>query len=92
MEVDEKAQFLSLETTLRMYWRDERINGNPLGGEEFVNVNGKAIDLFWVPDIFIDHAAPKVQYDQAGLNARHIVAAALGALGVAEVTALPVRA
>ena len=56
MEVDEKAQFLSLETTLRMYWRDERINGNPLGGEEFVNVNGKAIDLFWVPDIFIDQA------------------------------------
>ncbi len=45
-----------------------------------------------LPDIFIDHAAPKVQYDQAGLNARHIVAAALGALGVAEVTALPVRA
>ena len=25
LEVDEKAQFVSLETTLRMYWRDERI-------------------------------------------------------------------
>jgi 1-deoxy-D-xylulose-5-phosphate synthase len=36
-----------------------------------------------LPDRFIDHAAPKVQYDQAGLNARHIVAAAVGALGVA---------
>ncbi len=34
-----------------------------------------------LPDRFIDHAAPKVQYDQAGLNARHIVAAAVGALG-----------
>ncbi|WP_270934216.1 1-deoxy-D-xylulose-5-phosphate synthase [Falsiroseomonas oryzae] len=35
-----------------------------------------------LPDRFIDHAAPKVQYDQAGLNARHIVAAAVAALGV----------
>jgi len=34
-----------------------------------------------LPDRFIDHAAPKVQYDQAGLNARHIVATALTALG-----------
>jgi 1-deoxy-D-xylulose-5-phosphate synthase len=35
-----------------------------------------------LPDRFIDHAAPKVQYDEAGLNARHIVAAAVQALGV----------
>ena len=35
-----------------------------------------------LPDRFIDHAAPKAQYDQAGLAARHIVAAAVGALGV----------
>jgi 1-deoxy-D-xylulose-5-phosphate synthase len=34
-----------------------------------------------LPDRFIDHAAPKVQYDQAGLNAKHIVATAVGALG-----------
>ena len=54
LEVDEKAQFVSLETTLRMYWKDQRIKGNPLGGEDFVNVNGKAIELFWIPDIFID--------------------------------------
>ncbi|MGG5812023.1 1-deoxy-D-xylulose-5-phosphate synthase [Falsiroseomonas sp. CW058] len=45
-----------------------------------------------LPDAFIDHAAPKVQYDQAGLNARHIVAAALSALGVAELKAQPARA
>jgi 1-deoxy-D-xylulose-5-phosphate synthase len=45
-----------------------------------------------LPDRFIDHAAPKVQYDQAGLNARHIVATALAALGVAEAKALPARA
>jgi 1-deoxy-D-xylulose-5-phosphate synthase len=35
-----------------------------------------------LPDRFIDHAAPKVQYDQAGLNAKHIVATAVTALGV----------
>jgi 1-deoxy-D-xylulose-5-phosphate synthase len=45
-----------------------------------------------LPDTFIDHAAPKVQYDQAGLNARHIVATALSALGVAEAKAQPARA
>ena len=45
-----------------------------------------------LPDVFIDHAAPKVQYDQAGLNARHIVATALSALGVAEAKARPARA
>ncbi|NKC29902.1 1-deoxy-D-xylulose-5-phosphate synthase [Falsiroseomonas selenitidurans] len=45
-----------------------------------------------LPDCFIDHAAPKVQYDQAGLNARHIVATARAALGMAEAKAQPARA
>jgi 1-deoxy-D-xylulose-5-phosphate synthase len=34
-----------------------------------------------LPDRFIDHAAPARQYEWAGLNARHIVATALQALG-----------
>jgi 1-deoxy-D-xylulose-5-phosphate synthase len=34
-----------------------------------------------LPDRFIDHEAPNLQYDEAGLNARQIVAAALSALG-----------
>jgi len=34
-----------------------------------------------LPDRFIDHDAPAKQYDQAGLNARHIVETALTALG-----------
>ena len=55
-EVNEKAQYISLETSFRMWWRDERITGVPLGGEEFVRVNGKAIDNFWIPDVFIDQA------------------------------------
>lgn len=55
-EVNEKAQYISLETSLRLYWKDERITGVPLGNDDFVNVNGKAIDNFWVPDVFIDQA------------------------------------
>jgi 1-deoxy-D-xylulose-5-phosphate synthase len=43
-----------------------------------------------LPDRFLDHAAPKVQYDWAGLNAKHIVAAAVAALGVP--VAQPARA
>ncbi len=34
-----------------------------------------------LPDCFIDHEAPVKQYDEAGLNAPQIVAAALNALG-----------
>ncbi|MBU8540422.1 1-deoxy-D-xylulose-5-phosphate synthase [Falsiroseomonas tokyonensis] len=45
-----------------------------------------------LPDTFIDHAAPKVQYDQAGLNARHIVATAQAALGMEQAKAQPARA
>jgi 1-deoxy-D-xylulose-5-phosphate synthase len=44
-----------------------------------------------LPDSFIDHDSPMLQYDQAGLNARHIAATALAALGRAE-QPLPVRA
>jgi 1-deoxy-D-xylulose-5-phosphate synthase len=39
-----------------------------------------------LPDRFIDHDTPDRQYDQAGLNARHIVATALAALGRPEQT------
>ncbi len=44
-----------------------------------------------LPDAFIDHDAPRKQYDQAGLNAPQIVATALSALGKAEMH-LPARA
>jgi 1-deoxy-D-xylulose-5-phosphate synthase len=37
-----------------------------------------------LPDVFIDHDKPQAQYDQAGLNAKHIVATALAALGQAD--------
>ncbi len=40
-----------------------------------------------LPDRFIDHDSPTAQHEEAGLNARHIVATALAALGAAEAKA-----
>jgi len=40
-----------------------------------------------LPDKFIDHDSPALQYDAAGLNAKHIVATALSALGQAAASA-----
>ena len=47
-----------------------------------------------LPDMFIDQDKPEKQYELAELTAEHIVAKAMGALGVDEtkVTELPVRA
>lgn len=44
-----------------------------------------------LPDIFIEHDSQGAQYDLAGLNAKHIVATALAALG-REIAELPARA
>jgi 1-deoxy-D-xylulose-5-phosphate synthase len=41
-----------------------------------------------LPDIFIDHDTPQKQYDIAELNAPHIVATALTALGHASATSV----
>ncbi|MBR0642397.1 transketolase C-terminal domain-containing protein, partial [Plastoroseomonas hellenica] len=43
-----------------------------------------------LPDRYIDHNSPVKQYDEAGLNAPQIVAAALAAMG--EANARPARA
>ena len=52
---------------------------------------GLKIRPMCLPDTFIDHEAPRKQYDQAGLNAPQIVATALAALGKAEMH-FPARA
>ena len=44
-----------------------------------------------MPDSYIDHDNPKKQYDEARLNAQHVVETALQALGV-DALALPARA
>jgi 1-deoxy-D-xylulose-5-phosphate synthase len=43
--------------------------------------HGLKIRPMVLPDRFIDHDKPERQYDEAGLNARHIVGTALQALG-----------
>jgi 1-deoxy-D-xylulose-5-phosphate synthase len=52
---------------------------------------GLKIRTMVLPDVFLDHDSPQSQYDLAGLNARHIVAMALSALG-RELTEHPARA
>jgi 1-deoxy-D-xylulose-5-phosphate synthase len=53
--------------------------------------HGLKIRTMVLPEVFLDHDSPLAQYDQAGLNARHIVAMALSALG-RELTEQPARA
>ncbi len=43
--------------------------------------NGLRIRPMVLPDRFIDHDKPQNQYEEAGLNARHIAATAMAALG-----------
>ncbi|HEX5320034.1 MAG TPA: 1-deoxy-D-xylulose-5-phosphate synthase [Stellaceae bacterium] len=43
--------------------------------------HGLKIRSMCLPDVFIDHDSQGAQYDVAGLNAKHIVATALAALG-----------
>ncbi|HVH75160.1 MAG TPA: 1-deoxy-D-xylulose-5-phosphate synthase [Stellaceae bacterium] len=52
---------------------------------------GLKIRTMVLPDLFLDHDSPQAQYEKAGLNARHIVAMALAALG-REMVEAPVRA
>ncbi len=53
--------------------------------------HGLKIRTMVLPDVFLEHDSPVAQYDTAGLNARHIVATALAALG-REIAELPARA
>src|SRR5829696_8325432 len=52
---------------------------------------GLKIRTMALPDVFLEHDSPVAQYEAAGLNARHIVATALAALG-REIADLPARA
>ncbi len=49
--------------------------------------SGLKIRPMTLPDTFIEHDNPVKQYDEAGLNAKHIVHHALMALGVSEAVA-----
>jgi 1-deoxy-D-xylulose-5-phosphate synthase len=53
--------------------------------------HGLKIRTMVLPDVFLDHDSPQAQYERAGLNARHIVATVLSALG-RDIAAQPARA
>ncbi|MGH7095354.1 MAG: 1-deoxy-D-xylulose-5-phosphate synthase, partial [Stellaceae bacterium] len=53
--------------------------------------HGLKIRPMVLPDRFLDHDSPAAQYEAAGLNAKHIVATALAALG-REIAEQPARA
>jgi 1-deoxy-D-xylulose-5-phosphate synthase len=52
---------------------------------------GLKIRTMCLPDVFIDHDSQTAQYDFAGLNAKHIVATAMAALG-RDIAEQPARA
>ena len=54
--------------------------------------NGLKFRPMTLPDIYIDQDKPELQYDVAGLNAKHIVAMALNALGRSKEAAEAARA
>jgi len=60
LEVREKEQLVSLETTLRLYWKDSRLRPDAKYLEssdsfgEYVALNPSKADVIWMPDIFID--------------------------------------
>jgi 1-deoxy-D-xylulose-5-phosphate synthase len=46
--------------------------------------NGLKVRVMTMPDVFIDHNKPETQYEMAGLQASHIIANVLAALGRAD--------
>ena len=54
LEVNEVSQICALETTIRMYWVDQRVKMAYPNLHEYVTLNPKAAERFWIPDIFID--------------------------------------
>ena len=56
LEVNEVAQLISLETSIRMYWKDWRVQADLKDGENYITMNPSAAQHFWIPDIFIDRS------------------------------------
>ena len=60
LEVNEKQQLITLETSLRMYWKDTRIRLDPAAlrnnPNTYITLNPKFANRFWIPDVFFDRA------------------------------------
>jgi hypothetical protein len=57
LEVNEVSQICTLETTIRLYWKDPRVKIKNPSNHQYVTLNPKAADKFWIPDIFIDQVS-----------------------------------
>ena len=53
VEVDETKKLITVDLSLWLEWADTRVKGLPKDDQEYVTVFGNAVDLFWIPDIFI---------------------------------------
>jgi 1-deoxy-D-xylulose-5-phosphate synthase len=62
-----------------------------LAGEGLLD-SGLKVRPMCLPDFFIDHDKPEMQYELAGLTAAHMVSKALQSLGYNEDAAAPARA
>lgn len=59
LEIDEHRQLVTLETTLRMYWRDPRLQVEHLLGNssrDYILLHPDTSKFIWFPDIYIDFA------------------------------------
>ena len=65
IKVSEKEQTISLEITLRMFWRDDRLSLKSTAGLprdsthydlSYIVQIGEEISKFWLPDLFVDEA------------------------------------
>ena len=62
LDVSEKQQLITIETTLRFFWKDKRVRpvkkflefSDSLG--QYTTLNPNMAHKFWMPDIFIDKA------------------------------------
>ena len=56
MNVDEPSQLISVETSLRMTWKDPRLNVtiNDALSDDFVLFGPDVMKYIWVPDVYID--------------------------------------
>ena len=56
LEVNEVAQIISLETSIRMFWKDLRVRADLEPGKKYMTLHPSAANHFWIPDIFIDRS------------------------------------
>jgi len=78
LDIDELRQIITLETTMRLYWQDLRLNvthllsQNNSNADEYILLHPDTAKYIWFPDIYIDFAKdlriPKFMVPPASLR------------------------